>query len=204
MENEFKVMDMFSKLVDLLILNFLFVITSLPVITLGASLTALYSVNLKLTKNEESYIIKDYFRSFCGNFKLATLSFLTFAAAAGLLGANIWISYQNSGYFFMVLRALGTVFLAVLFICFLYFYPILARFCFSLRQVWVHIPHMIVTQAGYFFLLLAMNIPVLFLCFYSVYTAFFVLVLACVLGFSLFTYAESFLFRKIFVSYERA
>lgn len=203
MENEFKVMDMFSKLVDLLVLNFIFLITSLPVITLGASLTALYSVSLKLTRNEESYIIKDYFRAFRQNFKLATLSFLAFAAAAGLLGANIWISYQGSGFFFLVLRALGTIFLAVLFICFLYFYPILARFCFSLKQVWIHIPHMILSYAGYFLLLLAMNIPVLFLCFYSVYTAFFVLVLACVLGFSLFTYAESFLFRKIFQAYER-
>ena len=203
MENEFKVMDMFSKLVDLLVLNFIFLVTSLPVITLGASLTALYSVSLKLTKNEESYLIKDYFRAFRENFKLATLSFLAFAAAAGLLGADIWISYQGSGSFFLFLRALGTIFLAVLFICFLYFYPILARFCFSLKQVWIHIPHMILSYVGYFFLLLAMNIPVLFLCFYSVYTAFFVLILACVLGFSLFAYTESFLFRKIFQAYER-
>ena len=59
MNHEMKIIDMFSRIFELLLLNLLFVLTSLPLVTVGASMTALFSVNLKLVKNEESYIAKE-------------------------------------------------------------------------------------------------------------------------------------------------
>lgn len=47
MNQKFEITDAFSKLMDLLLINVLFVITSLPCITLGASITALFSVSIK-------------------------------------------------------------------------------------------------------------------------------------------------------------
>lgn len=202
MTQEFKIMDMFSRLMDLLVLNFLFLLTSLPVITIGASLTALFSVSMKLTHNEESYISRNYFHAFRENFLQATAAFLGFILAGGILCTNLVISYRLTGLFSVVLQALSAAFLIILAACFLYYFPILARFRFTQKQIFMHIPHMIATQYRFFFLLVLLNIPVLFLCIYSVYTAFFVLILGCVLGFSAFTYVESFLFRKIFQPYE--
>ena len=60
MNHEPKIIDMLSRIFELLLLNLLFVLTSLPLVTIGASLTALFAVNLKLVRNEESYIIKEY------------------------------------------------------------------------------------------------------------------------------------------------
>lgn len=202
MNQEFKIISIFSKLLDFLVLNFLFVITSLPVITLGASVTALYSVTLKMVRNEESYIIRNYFQAFKRNFKIATLSFLLFLLAFSVLGMNITISYQVSGMFFMILRAVATIFIACLFVYAKYYFPILARFDFTFKQVWLHIPHMIVTHAGDFFFLTLLNIPVIILSLYSLYTAVFVIVIGCILGFSVFAYIESVLFRRIFQNYE--
>ena len=42
-----------GRLADFIILNLLWVVCSIPIITIGASTTALYTVMLKLVKNEE-------------------------------------------------------------------------------------------------------------------------------------------------------
>ena len=202
MNEDFKIMNLFSRISDFLLLNFLFIITSLPVITLGASITALYSVNLKMVKNEESYIARDYFKAFQRNFKIATPAFLFFLIAGILMSANIWISFRMSGSFYMVLRVLAGLVLLYLVICAKYFFPILARFDFTSKQVWMHIPHMIVTHAGSFLFLVLLNTPVIVLLMYSMYTAAFILLIGCIFGFAIFTYVESFLFRKIFKNYE--
>lgn len=202
MNQENRIMDMFSRVNDFLLLNILFVITSIPIVTLGASITALYSVTLKMAKNEESYIVRDYFHAWKRNFKSATPAFLLFIIVFLILGMNIWISYQAEGVFYLILRAVATIFLVCLFLCMKYYFPILARFDFTFKQVWMHIPHMIVTHAACFFFLVLLNVPVIFLSVYSIYTACFTLVIGCIIGFAAFSYVEAFLFRKIFAGYE--
>ena len=58
-----------NKIADLFILNILRIFCSIPIITIGATTTALYSVNLKLVNNEEGSLIKLFFKSFKENFK---------------------------------------------------------------------------------------------------------------------------------------
>lgn len=74
------VMTFLSKMADLIILNFVTIIFCLPVITLGASVTAMHYVALKIVRNEECYILKAFFKSFKQNFKQATLMWLIMLA----------------------------------------------------------------------------------------------------------------------------
>ena len=62
-----------SKVADLMILNVLFIATSLPVVTIGASLTALNFVALRFPNDESDSVTGDYLRSFRQNFRQATL-----------------------------------------------------------------------------------------------------------------------------------
>lgn len=202
MNQDNKIMNFFSRVVDLLLLNFLFVITSLPVFTLGASLTALFSAAMKLVRNEESYVSKDYFRAFKTNFRQATVSFWAFALVLALLFGNLMISYQQSGSFYLVLRMISFLFVIFIGIYFLYFFPVLARFYFTTRQILLHIPHMILTHFSSFILLIILLIPLIFLCVYSLFTATCVIVFGCICGFSVYAYVMSMLFRKIFEPYE--
>lgn len=64
-----------EKLFDLCLLNIIFVLTCIPVITLGASITALYSVLMKMTENKDSQHIRSYFRAFKENFAYGTKQF---------------------------------------------------------------------------------------------------------------------------------
>ena len=43
-----------GKVADFMFLNLLWIVCSIPIITIGASTTAMYSVMLKLVKNEEA------------------------------------------------------------------------------------------------------------------------------------------------------
>ena len=71
-----KFMEIFGRITDLVLLNLLFLITCLPVFTIGASITALYTMCFRLMREEYSGIVRSYFRSFKDNFKQATLIWL--------------------------------------------------------------------------------------------------------------------------------
>ena len=57
-----KFYEVVSKIADLVVVNLLFVLCSLPIITIGASTTALYGVTKKMAENREGYIFRNYFR----------------------------------------------------------------------------------------------------------------------------------------------
>ena len=71
MDNKF--FTVMGRVADLIMLNVVFLICCLPIVTIGASLTALHYVTLKMARNEESYIIRSFFKSFKQNFKQATV-----------------------------------------------------------------------------------------------------------------------------------
>ena len=69
-------MQVLSRITDLILLNFLFLLTCLPLFTIGASIAALYDVCFRLMQEEYGGITKSYFRAFRENFRQATLLWL--------------------------------------------------------------------------------------------------------------------------------
>ena len=61
-----------EKFGDLFLLNVFFTITSLPIVTIGASFTAMYTITFKMVRNEETTIKDGYFKAFKRNFKQST------------------------------------------------------------------------------------------------------------------------------------
>ena len=58
MDNKFFVF--MGRVADLLLLNFLCILCCIPVVTAGASITALSYVTLKMARDEESYIARSF------------------------------------------------------------------------------------------------------------------------------------------------
>lgn len=73
-----KFMQVANKVADLMWLNILTLVCCLPIFTIGAAVTAMHNVLLKIYRNEEGYITKQYFKSFKENFKQSTLIFLIY------------------------------------------------------------------------------------------------------------------------------
>lgn len=85
-----------TKIFDIVLLNFLWLLCSIPIITFGASTTALYTVTLKMVKNEEGPIIKSFFKAFKTNFKCSLPLTLIMLVALGVLTADLHILSDGS------------------------------------------------------------------------------------------------------------
>lgn len=121
-------MNFLNKLADLIILNFLTLICCIPIITIGASMTALHHVLLKMVRNEEGYIIKSFFKSFKQNFRQATIIWLIMLAACFILLGDFLIFRYSGINFPSWLRVviLGIVLLVMFAV--MHVFPVLARF----------------------------------------------------------------------------
>ena len=75
-------------------LNLLWFVCSIPIVTIGASTTALYYASLKVVRDEGSHVAALFFRSFRQNFKQATVLWLILLGAGLFLGADGYILYH--------------------------------------------------------------------------------------------------------------
>lgn len=78
-----------SKAVDLVILNVLTILCCIPVVTIGAAVTALYTATGRM-RREEGSLVRDYFRAFRTNFKQATVLWLVFLIIGALLAYSLY------------------------------------------------------------------------------------------------------------------
>ncbi len=69
-----------SKVWDIMYLNFLTLLCCLPIITAGASLTAMHYVLLRIYQDEDVGISRDFFHAFRRDFKTATLVWILYLA----------------------------------------------------------------------------------------------------------------------------
>lgn len=81
-----------SKLGDLVILNILFLACCLPIVTIGASMTAMYAVTKKMAEDREGYILKGFFISFKENFKQSTIMWLILLVPIVIVSFDLNIS----------------------------------------------------------------------------------------------------------------
>lgn len=121
-----------TKAGDFFILAFLGILFSLPVITMGASLTAVFYVGLKLVRDEEGYVFRGFLKSWKQNLKQSILIELIVALVAGILIVDVIVCYQwlhNGGGTWVMLLMFAVIgFLLVLSAVALYVFPMLAKF----------------------------------------------------------------------------
>ena len=91
---ESKFSQLLLKLCYACYLNLLWALCSLPIVTVGASTTALYYSCLKIIRGEESYVGRTFLRAFKENFKQATQLWLILLGAGLFLGVDGYILYH--------------------------------------------------------------------------------------------------------------
>ena len=119
-----------GKLADLMILNLLWIICSLPVFTIGASTTALYYVTLTLARDEGTSTAASFFRSFKSNFRQATALWLLIIAAGIVLTVDCWFFFTGQ----MPMAEPVKLLLTSLSICLFIFYLFIVIYIFPLQS----------------------------------------------------------------------
>lgn len=89
--------NFFTTVANVWILNLLWLLFSLPVITIGASTTAMLHMFIQMHRKTEGHIVKGFWKSFRENFKQASVIWLIAAAVGALLVFNLYFFIDLEG-----------------------------------------------------------------------------------------------------------
>lgn len=121
-------MQALNKVADLMWLNILTLICCIPVITVGPALTALHYMALKMVRNEECYIARDYFKSFKLNLRQGIVIWLIELVIVSLLIGDFLILQNSEVAFGEPMRVILMVVAVLVLFLFTFVYPVLAKF----------------------------------------------------------------------------
>lgn len=186
---------------DLMLVNFLFLLFSLPIVTIGASLTAMNSVTLKLTRKEQPSILKNFWESFKENLKQATiLWFLTLGMGAVLFAWYIVI--ENLIYVEMasIFRIFLYIFMVLFTIMIIYVFFLQAMFTNKIistikNSLILSIKHLFFSFLSILIIFMGIFITI----FYPKIVGYGIIVV--LIGFSLTSYCIAFLMNRVFQPY---
>lgn len=187
-----------NKAADLVVLNFLYIICCIPVVTIGAATTALYYVTLRMAKNEEGYITKDFFRSFKENFRQATIIWLILLCLGIVFGGEFFIINRMEGTVAFVIECI--LCLGILLFAFemLYAFPVLSRFENTIKNTMKNALFISILQIPKTLAMLVFSIIPIVMVLASLRW----LPLVAALGFSVAGYTNACWMNKIFKKFE--
>lgn len=115
------------RFIDLVKINLLWLLFSLPVVTIGASTVAAYSVLLKMVDDEEGYVARAFVKAFQKNWKQGIPMGIIFLVASYALYLDYEInrvSEEGS----LILIIIGIISAFVIVMALIYSFPLLARY----------------------------------------------------------------------------
>lgn len=187
-----------GRIFDLVLLHLLWVLCSLPVITIGASTSALLTVTLKMAKNEEAYIVKSFWKAFKSNLKQGTKLWIIVAGVFTWLILVMKICMAGNNEMLKILAIPNAGLLVVAVLALMYVFPIQAMFENSVGNI---LKNSLICSLRYlpYSILLAgvIVVPILLTGFVeSIFP--FMVTLWIFGGSSLIAFADSFILNRVF------
>lgn len=183
-----------GKIVDACFLSVVYLIFCIPIFTIGSATTALYYVCLKMVKDTEGYLVKDFVKAFYENFKQSTIIWLILLAFGLVLGIDL-LYFKNvltkTGFFMYYLILILFLFY---FIMYTYIFALSAQFKNTTKNMFkiafaLSIKHLgwtiLIVVVSIIIILISLFIPILFLIFIP----------------GILTFFNSFIFSHIFAPY---
>lgn len=116
-----------SRFWDMIKLNFCWLICSLPIVTMGAATVAAYSVTLHMVDDSDGYVVRPFYKAFRDNLKQGSVMGLLglVCAYAVYLDFQFFGALQGNPMIFLVIGLVGLFLFAL---CFVFAFPIMARY----------------------------------------------------------------------------
>ena len=191
-----------SKICDMVCLNILWLVCCIPIVTIGASTTALYSIMLKMVKNEEGYIFRGFLKAFKTNFKQSTIIWIILLLLGILWTVDFRVAGVIPGMAGIVLRTLFLTLGFVLLSVTIYIFPLTARYENSIKGTFKNALILTVAKLPYTFLMVAIVVAAVFASLWSAFTLLFSLPLWLIIGGALIAWVNSYILRRVFVVFE--
>ena len=197
------VIQFLARVGDLMCMNALFLICSLPIFTIGASAAALHKVTQEIACDEDQGILKTFFKAFRSNFNQATVSWLLVLVFFAGIGCNLLLVQTFcTGTLSMVLRCLlGAASILVLAEA-SFLFPLIVRYDNTLREHAVNAGILAVVKLPRTIALVLLNLLPVLIFMISPKTFLETLVFWLALGFGFSSYLGSILLVPVFKELE--
>lgn len=195
------IVELLNKILNLVILNICFIIGALPVITIGASISALNSVTLKMVDNKESYVFRSFWKAYKVNFRISEICWVLSLVAGTMFFFNFVILFRLN-------TNRGQVLLGIMVVMFLLFFGTVIYTFFYIAQfedktsVSIKNAFMIfLSNHVYSLVIIAITVTPVLLTIYSLSVFLRMIFIWAVIGFALLSFVQAFFIHKIFAKY---
>lgn len=175
-----------NTILNMMLLNAMWMLCSIPIITMGASTAALYAVLIKMRDGEEPRVIRRYFAALKENWKKASAAWLALLLAAAICGLDLYFAGQMDNDIFRIIAVAGLV---VIVMTATFVFPLVARF----ENKWSnHLKNALLlalSHAPRLLMALALWGGAILLTFFSANTLYMMVLMWLMAGFSCLSYA---------------
>ena len=191
-----------EKVLDIVTVNLLFVVSCLPIVTIGVAKISLYQTIFEVKTSRRVPVFKTYMRAFKQNLKLGLQLGLLELGIFLISVVDLSLFWSQTGIAFQLIKAICLGILIFLTLVMLASYPIAARYELAWKEVLQKGLLLVSFNFPWFFLMLA----ILFLIVMVLYVSGFTLVLGgsvfLLFGFGLLAFCQAGLMEKLFAKYQ--
>lgn len=199
MPTESPVIAFLNKMADLLLLNLLFLVCCIPVVTIGPALCALYRVSLRSIRYGDGYVVKEFFKGFKENFKQGIVVWIINLIIAVLFIVDLmfWGKVQMGAITHLML-GISVFFATLVLIVSMWVYPVIAKIE---NRLWVNVKNAAAMAVAHFFPYTLINLLMIVIATYLFLTSIVIDIIMLLIGFALIAYMQSFFYYKVFAKY---
>lgn len=191
-----------EKVLDIVTANLLFVVSCLPIVTIGVAKISLYQTMFEIKKSRRLPVFKIYVRAFRQNLKLGSQLGLLELGVVSLSLLDLYLFWGQTALPFQIVKAICLGILIFLTILMLASYPIAARYDLSWKEVLQKGLILASLNFPWFFLMLAILLLIVMLLYQSGFTLLLGGSAFILFGFGLLTFLQVGLMEKLFAKYE--
>ena len=191
-----------EKVLDIVTVNLLFVVSCLPIVTIGVAKISLYQTIFEVKSSRRVPVFKTYMRAFKQNLKLGLQLGLLELGIFLISVVDLSLFWGQTGLGFQLIKAICLGILIFLTLVMLASYPIAARYELTWKEVLQKGLLLVSFNFVWFFLMLAIILLIMMLLYLSGFT----LVLGgsafLLFGFGLLAFCQAGLMEKLFAKYQ--
>lgn len=191
-----------EKVLDIVTVNLLFVVSCLPIVTIGIAKIGLYQTIFEVKSSRRVPVFKTYIRAFKQNLKLGLQLGLLELGIFLISVVDLSLFWGQTGLGFQLIKAICLGILIFLTLVMLASYPIAARYDLTWKEVLQKGLLLVSFNFVWFFLMLAIILLIIMLLYLSGFT----LVLGgsafLLFGFGLLAFCQAGLMEKLFAKYQ--
>ena len=191
----------FGTLGDIIIVNILFILCSIPIVTMGASMSAMYFTLLKKQRTGENGGVVKFFKGFKDNFKQSTISWLLFLLISFIFTLDFNLFGKGGPqenklmYYTSVVLMILTCFIAI------YLFPVISAFKNTLKNLLLQSIYLAAKNFIFTIVIMVLYTLPAYVLLSSTQVFMIGIFVFIVCGFGLIAYVSSFMFLKAFTPY---